>query len=253
VKKSLKDYHKIISDTLDAIIGDSGNESALISAARLIANNVAKDRLVYLVGPGGHSNMTTEECLCRAGMIVQLDPMIDATNLLHGTTKTRFLQRSGGYAKGLLEEYNVQEGDVIIVINAYGINYLTIDMAIQARKLGLHVIGIGSHSFAKVIPAAHPARHPNGKNLEDVVDVFIDSKMPYGDAVIDIVGSDQKVGPTSTMCNIFTINLLMMQVVEELLEMGVSPKIWRSINLPNGDEFNASYFREYGQRIRYLL
>ena len=186
-------------------------------------------------------------------MLVQLNPMIDATNLVHGTTKTRFLQRSGGYAKGLLEEYGVRKDDVIIVINAYGINYLTIDIALEAKKLGLHVIGIGSHSFAKVIAHDHPARHPNKGNLEDVVDVFIDCKMPFGDAVVDIQGCDQKVGPTSTLCNIFSINLLMMLAVEKLLEMGVKPKIWRSINMPNGDEFNTSYFKDYGQRIRYLL
>jgi uncharacterized phosphosugar-binding protein len=45
----------------------------------------------------------------------------------------------------------------------------------------------------------------------------------------------------------------MMLAVEKLLEMGVKPKIWRSINMPNGDEFNTSYFKDYGQRIRYLL
>jgi uncharacterized phosphosugar-binding protein len=253
MKKSLKEYHAIIASTFDAIMEDDKNEESLDRAADLIAHSIASDRLVYLVGPGGHSNMTTEECLCRAGMLVQLNPMIDATNLVHGTTKTRFLQRSGGYAKGLLEEYGVQKEAVIIVINAYGINYLTIDMALEAKKRGLHVIGLGSHSFAKVIASNHPARHPCGKNLEDVVDVFIDCKMPFGDAVIDMEGSDQKVGPTSTLCNIFSINLLMMLAVEKLIEMGVKPKVWRSINMPNGDEFNASYFKDYGQRIRFLL
>ena len=57
---------------------------------------------------------------------------IDATNLLHGTTKTRFLQRSGAYAAGLLEEYDIKAGDLLVVVNAYGINYLCVELADSA-------------------------------------------------------------------------------------------------------------------------
>ena len=77
--------------------------------------------------------------------------------------------------------------------------------------------------------------------------------MPYGDAVVQIEGAEQQAGPTSTLCNVFAINLLMLSAVEELIGMGKKPDLWRSINLPGGDEYNKNYFRDYGQRIRYLL
>ena len=253
MKKSLLAYHELVLNIYDEILNDSLNAEAFAKAGKEIAARLSKDQLVYLVGPGGHSNMSAEECLCRAGMPVQLSPMIDGTSLLHGTTKTRFLQRSVGYAKGLLEAYDIKAGDVLILINAYGINCMTIDMAIESKKKGIFTIGICSKSFGRRLPADHPARHPNGKNLEDLCDIVIDSKMPYGDAAIEIPGADQRVGPTSTLCNIFVINLLMLQAVEEMIGMGCNPKIWRSINLPGGDEFNKEYFAEYGQRIRYLL
>ncbi len=253
MRESMRAYHRAVAEVYEAILADEGNVAAFGVAGKRIADRLAQDKLVYLVGPGGHSNMTTEECLCRAGMPVQLSPMIDATNLLHGTTKTRYLQRAGGYAKGLLEEYGLEAGDVLILINAYGVNYLSIDMGIQARKLGVYVIGISSPEFGRALPKDHPARHPEGLNLEDVCDVLIDCKMPYGDAVIDAAGADQKLGPTSSLCNIFTINLLLLEAVGELIERGVTPQIWRSINLPGGDAYNSAYFRDYGQRIRYLL
>lgn len=253
MKASLLKYHRIILDVYEQIMNDAENAAALEIAGKRIAQRIAEDKLVYLVGPGGHSNMTTEECLCRAGLPVQLSPMIDATNLVHGTTKTRFLQRSGGYANGLLDEYGLEAGDVLILINAYGVNYLSVDMGLQARKRGVYVIGISSRSFGRNLEKDHPARHPEGLNLEDACDVFIDCKMPFGDAVIEVDGAEQNLGPTSSLCNIFTINLLMLEAVEALMGMGVAPKIWRSINLPGGDAYNASYFRDYGQRIRYLL
>ena len=252
MRDSLRQFHQITNTIYDSIINDPKNQEAFEKAAALMARTVENGRLIYLCGPGGHSNMHTEECLCRAGMLVQLSPMIDTTNLLHGTTKTRFLQRSGGYAKGLLEEYDVREDDVIIVVNAYGINFLTIDVAIEAKKKGLHVIGISSREFGRTISEDHPARHTNKKNLEDVCDILIDCKMPVGDAVIDIKGCEQKAGPTSTLCNVFTIHLLMLETVELLAEK-TTPKIWRSINMPGGDAYNASFFKEYGQRIKYLL
>jgi len=253
MRKSMHEYYNVISDVYRRITEDPKNEAAFQAAGKAIAEKLKNDELVYLAGPGGHSNMTTEECLCRAGMPVQLSPMIDVTNLIFGTTKTRFLQRSGKYAEGIMEQYDIKAGDVFILINAYGINFLSIDLVLKAKERGATVIGISSSEFGRLIPKDHPARHPSGANLEDIVDIFIDCKMPFGDAIIDIEGADQKAGPTSTLCNIFTINLLMLSAVEELIDMGVKPELWRSINLPNGDEFNKNYFHDYGQRIKYLL
>ena len=253
MRESMLQYHQIIAQVHSDIMNDPANDSAFQAAGKAIAARLAGGRLIYLVGPGGHSNMATEECMCRAGMPVQLSPMLAATNLLPGTTKTRFLQRSGKYAAGLLEEYDIKSGDLVVVVNAYGINFLCVELALRARELGATVIGICSTEFGRRIPPDHPARHPSGKNLFEVCDIFLDNKMPYGDAVISIAGAEQQVGPTSTLCNVFAINLLMISAVEELIHMGVKPDLWRSINLPGGDEYNKNYFRDYGQRIRYLL
>lgn len=253
MRGSMQEYYRTITGIYSDIVTSPANDLAFQSAGKAIAQRLAQDHLIYLVGPGGHSNMATEECMCRAGMPVQLSPMIDATNLLHGTTKTRFLQRSGAYAKGLLEEYGIGRGDVLVVVNAYGINFLSVELALQARELGATVVGICSTEFGRRIPPDHPARHPSGQNLFEVCDIFLDNKMPYGDAVIHIEGAEQQAGPTSTLCNVFTIDMLMISAVEELIEMGAKPDLWRSINLPGGDAYNQRYFRDYGQRIRYLL
>lgn len=253
MRKSMLQYYQTMTGIYDSIVNDPENEKAFEAAGKAIAQRMADDKLVYLVGPGGHSNMATEECMCRAGMPVQLSPMIDCTNLLNGTTKSKFLQRNGKYAVGLLDEYNIGEGDVLVVINAYGINYLCVEIAIQARKRGVTVIGVSSPAHSDFVPADHPQRHPDGTNLKDVCDIFLDCKMPYGDAAIELEGAEQKVGPTSALCNIFTIDMLMLSADEELIEMGVTPKIWRSANIPGADQYNAKNRREYGQRIRFLL
>jgi uncharacterized phosphosugar-binding protein len=118
----LREYQNIIIDAFNKITDDENNKSAIEKGAELIAESVAKDELIYIVGPGGHSNMIGEESLCRTGMLVGLNPMLDATNLIFGTSKTRMLQRHPQYAASLLDEYYIERGNVLIIVNAYGIN-----------------------------------------------------------------------------------------------------------------------------------
>jgi uncharacterized phosphosugar-binding protein len=85
------------------------------------------------------------------------------------------------------------------------------------------------------------------------VDIFIDNHLPFGDAVVDLDGFDQKLGPTSTFCNSFAMNLLVIETVRALLEMGVEPPVFRSANLPGGDEHNRALFEKYGKSCKHLL
>lgn len=246
-------YYDIINNLLKKILEDEKNSENFRKGAEIIAKSIAAGELLYVAGTGGHSTIAAEECFCRAGVLVPINPMIDSINVLHGTSKTRFLQRTSGYAKMLLDEYYIKEGNVLIIVNAYGINTLTIELALEAKKRGAVVIGITSRSFGRNLPKEHLARHKSGMNLDEIADIVLDCYMPYGDAVLEIDGADQPIGPTATFCNVFTINILLIAAVEELIKSGVKPKIWRSINMPNGDEYNKAFFEEYGKKIKYLL
>ena len=90
-------------------------------------------------------------------------------------------------------------------------------------------------------------------NLHELVDVFIDNYLPLGDAVVDVEGLDQKMGPTSTYCNAFAINLLMIRTAEKLIEAGIRPPVWTSANLPEGDRLNKAYEEKYFYRVKHLL
>ena len=113
-------------------------------------------------------------------------------------------------------------------------------------------IAITSREFADRLAPDHPSRHPSGKNLYQEADYFINCHLPYGDAVVEIDGCPQKTGPTSTMCNVFTINLLMIETVKELAAKGVEPPLWMSANLPGGDEANRQLEEKWFPRIRHL-
>jgi len=226
----------------------------ITAAARLIADCVAGDGLVHVIGPGGHSMLAAEECFYRAGGLVPIDAILDGGFWLGaGAARSTRIERTPGYAKAVLDGYALRRGEVLMIVNAYGVNAATVDAAGEGRARGLATIGVTSVEHARSLPRDHPARHPSGQNLFEIVDVYVDTKVPVGDGVLRLPGLDEPVGPISTLNNAFALNAILLEAMAQLLARGQTPPVWRSANSPGGDEFNRRYFDEYGARIRRLL
>ena len=238
-----------------AFTGIEAQRDAIEAAAEVLARAVAADQLIHVIGPGGHSNMAAEEVLWRAGGLVPINAILDAgTNLIHGAKRSNYVERTPGYARQVLDAYRVgrQPGEVIVIVNAYGINAMTIDTVLEARRRGMTSIAITSRGFADRLAADHPSRHPSAKNLYQEADHFLDCCVPYGDAVVEIAGAPQRTGPTATMCNLYLLNLLMVATVTRLVALGVEPPLWMSANLPGGDAANKAYEEKYIPRVKHL-
>jgi len=250
VSKYTENYKNIVIELFGQI--EKQERNAVDKAATILMETIKKDQLIHVIGPGGHSNMGAYEVFYRAGGLVPVNAILDPGTLVSmGARRSTIIERTPGYGKAVLEAFEVNNG-ALIIVNAYGINAMSIDVALEAHERGIPTIGITSEAFAKKIPADHPARHPSKKNLFEVVDVHVDCHMPFGDAVVSIDGIQQKVAPVSTLVNSFTLNLLVIETVEKLLEAGVTPPVWTSANLPGGDEANKDYIARYKGRIRLL-
>lgn len=244
-------YAETIWGTLKKI---SDETEALEQAACLCADAIEKDELIHVIGTGGHSNMAVEEVLWRAGGLAPIDAVLDAgTNVIHGAKRSNIIERCPGYGIRVMDAYGLNKaGEVLIIVNAYGINSMTIDVALEARARGLKTIGITSDSFAKIVPKGAPSRHPSGKNLFENVDVYINNHLPEGDACIAIEGMEQPMGPMSTFCNCFAIDCLMLRTAEKLAGKGITPPVWTSANMPGGDAANKTLEEKYFTRIKHL-
>jgi len=244
-------YLREVTGLLGKIEKDS--RESIAQAAELMSEAVVADELIHVIGTGGHSNMGAMELFWRAGGLVSINALLDpGIDLAHGAKHSNIMERTLGYGKSVLDSYDLKEGEVLVIVNAYGINTMTIEVALESKKKGLKTIGVGSVSFADFVPKNHPARHPSGKSLHEVVDVFVNNHMPQGDAVVKFDNLEQKVAPVSTLCNSFALNLMVVKTVEKILEKGVIPSIWTSANLPGGDEANKKYEEKYSARIRHL-
>lgn len=217
----------------DEIVGRILNTEAdkIARAAGILAGEIAERRLVYAWGTGGHDNRSAEELLWRAGGLACVAVILDpGLQLIHGATKATKIERMPGYAKGVLDHYQIGKDDTLLLVNSYGINALTIDAVHACRERGTQVIAVTSFEFATSVAPDHPARHPSNENLHEIVDLAIDTAIPPGDAVVDIHGFPYKVAGISTLVNVFVLNVLVCSVVEKLVQAGIDPPVWVSAN-----------------------
>jgi uncharacterized phosphosugar-binding protein len=251
----MKENYRKLYETVDGAIKKilETEEGSIDRAAELVSASIQRDQLVHIIGTGGHSQMGAMEMFWRAGCLAPINPLLDPSLLPSmGAKHSNWMERTEGLASSILSAYEVAAGETIIIVNAYGINPVTIDTALDCRKRGLNTIGVTSTSFAENVPAGVASRHSSGKNLHEIVDVFINCYMPLGDASVRIEGCDQAVAPVSTILNSFCLHLLVIATVEKLVEAGIEPPLWMSANLPAGDETNKRWHAKYNPRVKHL-
>lgn len=244
-------YYKEVLGILDDI--HTQEKDAILKAAHMIADQVKQDRLVYVFGPGGHSNLAAMEIFFRAGGLMHVSAILNQeTMLTDGALKSMQVERLPGYGKIVIEDYGIGEGDLLLVVNAYGINSATIDAALTAKAHGAKVIGVSSRQHAEECPKEHPARHPSKKNLHDIVDCAVDCKVRLGDATIELPGFAQKIGALSTYANAYVLNSIVVEAINLLVNEGINPPVWRSGNCPGGDEWNNRFLERFRGKVRCL-
>lgn len=244
-------YFEQVTDLMRRILDEESG--SLASAAARVADQIAADRLVHVYGPGGHSNLAAQEIFFRAGGLMHVSAILDEGTLLsNGALRSMAMERLPGYGRNVIADARLDEGDLLILVNAYGINAALIDAAIEARARGVALIGVSGRSHAETTAPDHPARHPTGGNLHDLVDIAIDCKVPIGDALVTVDGVGEAIGAVSTFANAFALNCLVIRTVADLAARGIEPPVWRSGNAPGGDEANARFLARFRDRVRKL-
>lgn len=243
-----------ITSLLQIIVEKEGGN--IRKAGTLIAKAIAEDRIIHILGTGAHSQIVVEDVLWRAGGLAAWNPIIDpGTSLVHGAKRSIAFERCYGYGTAVLNANNVGaiEGELMIIINAYGIDPMSLDIALGCKERGVFTIGVTSPAYGKATSSDSPLRHPSKKNLFEVVDLLLNSHVPLGDAAVEIKGFSQKVASYSTFCSCFVMNALVAETVSALVALDIEPPVFMSANLPGGDEANVRWENKYGKIARYLL
>ena len=163
-----------------------------------------------------------------------------------------FGERCAQLAPYILDAYNVGKDDLLILVNGYGINPVTIETALECQKRGVKVIAVTSTDYAEKLPKDFHGRHPSGKNLHEMFPVTLLTYMEYGDAILEMPGIASKIGPYSTFSNAFICNAMVIRACEFLVNEGIEPPIINSINVEGGLEKNQKLYAKYRPLIKWL-
>lgn len=247
----LLEYYQFISARMAKILEEEREN--IEKAAEAISESLKnEDNLLHIFGTGGHSTMSATEIFDRAGGLAQIDPIFFSGICLENGGRKAGIERVPGIAPIIMDAHTFNKSEVLIIVSQVGINSLTIDAAQSGKDRGLYVIGLESRELCSKVPKDCVARHPSGKNLHDIVDLTVDTMVPYGDSIIEIEGAMQKIGPVSNILMFYLLQMIIIRTVEKLIEKGANPPIWKSGNIPGGDESNALFEEKYAKLVKAL-
>lgn len=243
---------KLAGQFFDAAIGllerVRDEEAAHIGeAGRAIADAVAAGNKLFAFG-AGHSSLPAQDVVYRAGGLALMNflavPGTTGIDIMPATLGSA-LERVDGLAGAVLDSSPASDGDVLVIISLSGRNALPVEMAMNARAIGLKVIGVTSVAYA----TETKSRHVSGTFLKDHCDIVLDSKITVGDAELTLEGIDAPFAPASTVVTSAIMQAVMAAAAGELVERGVEPPMLRSGNVDGGHEWNGRVMQEYGDRI----
>lgn len=240
------EYYKIVAEQLGREAEEERDN--IEQAAQWCADAVCKGRLIHVFGCG-HSQMFAMEVFYRAGGLVPVDAILIPHMALFPKAKLSTLQeRVEGFCDKVLQQHDTSPDDVMIIVSISGRNAGVVDMALEAKRIGMKVVALTSRQFSEGVTS----RHSSGKNLRDVADCVIDIKCVLGDACLSIEGMEASFCGTSTVLGMFVMESIVARTVELCSERGVVPPVYVSSNLDKGDAINDAYIKQYGKLIECL-
>ncbi|MFF2846953.1 SIS domain-containing protein [Streptomyces sp. NPDC058001] len=225
------------------------DSAAIAAAGTLIADTVEAEGRLFAFG-AGHSSLAAQDVVYRAGGLALMNllvvPGVVGVDVMPATLGSA-LERVDGLAGAVLDSSPATAGDLLVIISLSGRNALPVEMAMNARALGIKVIGVTSVAYA----TETRSRHVSGTYLKDHCDLVLDTRISVGDAELTADGIAAPFAPASTVVTSAVLQAVMATAAGELAARGIEPPLLRSGNVDGGHDWNGRVMTEYSDRIFY--
>lgn len=240
-------YINRIKELIDII--EIEEKDNINKAIDLLTKTILDKKSIYIFG-ASHAGILAEESFYRAGGLMLINPIWANEVLLtkEPITSTSRMERLLGYGKAIMNNYMINENDVLIVHSVSGRNPITIEIAKAFKDQGGKIIGITNLTYSKNVSS----RHPELNNMYTYCDIVIDNHGDIGDACVPIKGTNEKSGPTSTVIGALILNTIYSEVANKLVDEGLeTPPVFYSANIDGGDNKNQELYKKYKDCIHY--
>jgi len=241
-------YFSRIAGVIDSI--QQTQKDKIEAAAEAFARSIQSGGRVYLFG-SGHSVIPVLDIFPRYGSFVGFQPIYDPRLMWFnvvgpgGARELLWLERREGYASVLLQSYQMEPRDSILIFSHGGLNAAPVETAIEAGKKGLTVVSVSSHQNRQA-----RATHSSGKKLADASTIAIDNCVPPEDALVGMEGIREKFAAGSTVAAVSIAMALVAETGVRLVKGGARPATFVSPNVGLPADHNQHVFEEYERMIQ---
>ena len=152
-----------------------------------------------------------------------------------------------GLGAYVLKASSIRPGDVLFVGSVSGRTKHVVDLAYEAKKMGVKVIAMSSMSYAKSVDPVHSS----GKKLYEFVDLTLDNCAPAAEAMLEVEGIEALFAAASGLASSFILWSVTAVVLEELQKRGKTPHLLKSANFPGGMEYNDTVVKPHYEKYGY--
>ncbi len=243
----LDHYLTAAKNVLESIA--SREAASLETAAAAVADAYQAGHRIYIFGCT-HSAILAEDVFYRAGAPAFWQPLWGPGMNIATTPGflTSAMERCEEAGRAIVENSQLQAGDVLLVISTSGKNAAPVAVAATALQRQASVIVISSSAYREA-----RGNHSTIGSLWQLVDrvIMIDNHVPCGDAAIE--AGNCPMGPLSTLAGSFLVHSLSALAVEQLAGRGIMPPVFLSSNAPGGREHNEALLNLPGMREKFML
>ena len=196
----------------------------IAAASAAVADAIAAGHRVFVAAT---SHVLHTELYLRAGGLAAVHPLGETPDLA-----TPMIQLSDDVLRGD-GDFRPEPGDIVLVGTNAGTDAGTVQVALAARAAGCLVVGLTCVAYERWPEVV--VEHPDGGKLVDIADIVIDVGGAIGDGVIELDGLDTAVGPTSGVALAAAAWAILVDAAERLLDRGLTPIVYRSVQIPGAD------------------
>lgn len=246
----LDDYQKRVDQLFNQI--KETQRDNIIKAGKMIADTIDEGGNIYLSGICHSIEM---DLFNRGGgpafyrtFHYKLDVQSDARKRDRSDLDTN-MEGLGAY---ILKASTIRPGDVLFVGSVSGRTASVVDLAYEAKKMGIKVIAMSSMSYAKDVDPIHSS----GKKLYEIVDLTLDNCAPSAEAMLEVEGIEAHFAAASGIASSYILWSVTAVVLEEMQKRGKTPLLLKSANYPGGKDYNNAevypHYEKYGwQRLQF--